>query len=154
LGLGERAGNAALDEVVMGLKHLRRTDPGVRSELLPRLSAVVARAAGREIPAGKPVVGAAVFAHESGIHAAGVLKRPETYEPFPPEEVGRRSEIVLGKHSGRAAVAHRLAGLGIDLEEDRLSDLLGAVRRFSSAHKRPLGDDELARLCGAGMTRW
>jgi homocitrate synthase NifV len=150
LGLGERAGNAALEEVALALKHLHGLETGIESTFLPEICEFVARAAGRPIPAGKSIVGAAAFAHESGIHADGVLKSGPTYEPFPPEEIGRCREIALGKHSGRRALEYRLARLGVDMDEDRLPELLAAVRHFSVETKRPVEDAELLRLCRSG----
>ncbi|MBI5014839.1 MAG: homocitrate synthase [Deltaproteobacteria bacterium] len=146
LGLGERAGNAALEEVAVALHHLWGFDTGVRLDALPALCEAVARAAGRPIPAGKPIAGAAAFCHESGIHADGVLKDPRTYEPFPPESVGRRREIVLGKHSGRSAVAHRLSQLGRVVPDGDLPRLLTEIRRLSARAKRPVADADLLRL--------
>jgi homocitrate synthase NifV len=150
LGLGERAGNAALEEVALALRHALRVNAGVDFSRLGELCDAVARAAGRPIPPGKAVVGEAAFAHESGIHADGVLKRPETYEPFAPEEVGRTRRIVLGKHSGRRAVLHRLAALGLEPSAGRLPGLVGEVRRLALAAKRALSDEDLLDLWRGG----
>lgn len=110
LGLGERAGNAPLEEVALALLQLSGLDPKIRTKLLPRLFKAVERASGRPIPPGKPIAGSAAFTHESGIHVDGLLKNPQTYQPFPPALVGRRHEIVGGKHSGGAALKY-LAGM-------------------------------------------
>jgi len=136
-GLGERAGNAALEEVVMALRHLLQVETGVLSPGLRILALQVAAASRRPLPAGKAVVGSAVFAHESGIHTKGVLATPGAYEPFPPEEVGGRRRLVLGKHAGRAGLRHVLRSSGIDVEEHALAPLLAAVREHHTAHKRP-----------------
>ncbi|RMG93785.1 MAG: homocitrate synthase [Candidatus Dadabacteria bacterium] len=103
LGLGERAGNAALEEVAVALWRCLGAPTGVRLDRLTRAASLVARVANRPIPPAKPVVGSDAFRHESGIHVDGLLKTPALYEPFPPALVGRRHEIVLGKHSGRRA---------------------------------------------------
>ena len=128
-GLGERAGNAPLEEVAMALRTCLRRPPGVDTSRLAGLSRLVADAAGRPVPAGKPVVGQGVFCHESGIHVRGLLDDPRTYEPFPPEEVGAApSRIALGKHSGTAAVRHVLAARGVAVTPDEVLELLAAIR--------------------------
>ncbi len=146
LGLGERAGNAALEQIVMSLKHLHGMETKVRTERLRPLCETVAQACGREIPPGQPVVGEAAFTHESGIHADGVLKDPALYEPYRPEETGGVRKIVLGKHSGRRALLHKLKELGLPLESLQVSDLLEKVRCLSLRRKRSLADWELSRL--------
>ena len=147
LGIGERAGNAALEEVVMALKHIYGLDEGLRVAVLPTLCRYVSRACGRAIPLGKPIVGAKVFSHESGIHAAAVLKNPANYEPYSPEELGMNREIAVGKHSGRSALAYRLNRLGIRKSDEEMRGLVMRVRSFSDAAKRVLSDDDLAFLC-------
>jgi len=112
-GFGERAGNAALEEVVAALHFLMGRQTGVKLEKLTELSALVAEKFGVKLQPNKPVVGANAFAHESGIHVHGVLSHPMTYEPIPPEAVGNRRRIVLGRHSGRHAVAWALEQLGV-----------------------------------------
>lgn len=147
LGLGERAGNAALEEVAVALALTLGVDTGLDWRRLARLCDEVSRASGRPIPAGKALAGAAAFAHESGIHADGVLKRADTYELLPPERVGRQRSLPLGKHSGRRAVAHRLAGLGVAaVPPDALAALVAAVRRQALATKRPVEDLNLLDL--------
>jgi homocitrate synthase NifV len=145
-GLGERAGIASLDEVVMGAARHLGLDLGVRTEGLCELAAYVARASGRPIPANKPITGGSVFEHESGIHVDGVLKVPESFEPFPPERVGGLRRVVIGKHSGSAAVQHVLRGEGITVERERLGPLVEAVRSEATVRKRPLTAAETADL--------
>ncbi len=111
-GFGERGGNAALEEVVAALHFLMERRTGVRMELLTRVSEEVARIFGVQLPPNKAVTGRNAFAHEAGIHVHGVLRNPATYEPMPPEAVGNRRRIVLGRHSGRAAVAYALERMG------------------------------------------
>jgi len=145
-GLGERAGNAALEEIVMGLRHLHGVESGVDSRALPALSALVADAAGRPVAAGKCIVGAAVFSHESGIHVDGLLKDRRNYESIDPAELGRSHRIVLGKHSGTAAVRATLGRLGLSLADDRVPHLLERVREHATRTKRAPDDADLRRL--------
>jgi homocitrate synthase NifV len=146
LGLGERAGNAALEEVAMAAKHISGFDSGIDVSRLVRLCTYVAKVSGRPIPPGKPIVGGRIFHHESGIHADGVLKWPGSYEAYPPEEVGLVREIAIGKHSGRSALVHRFKRMGIDLREEDAGEVLMEVRCISVGLKRELSDDELLRL--------
>lgn len=145
LGLGERAGNAALEEVVMALKHVWGVDLGLRVSELPRICRYVAQASGRNISPGKPIVGDKIFFHESEIHADGVIKNPRNYEPFSPDELGLSREISLGKHSGTRALAFRLRRLGIVKEDGEVADMVRTIR--SSPMKRALTDADLIRMC-------
>jgi homocitrate synthase NifV len=145
-GLGERAGNAALEEVAMAARHLHGVDCGVDTTQLPMLSQLVAQAANRPVAAGKSIVGAAVFRHESGIHVDGLLKDRGNYEAFAPEELGRTHELVLGKHSGTHGVRAACARLGLVLREGQAERLLGDIRRLAVARKAPLTDADLRHL--------
>jgi homocitrate synthase NifV len=145
-GLGERAGNAALEEVVMALKRIHGIDVGIDTPRLLELSRLVASAAGCEVPPWKAIVGANTFAHESGIHAHGVLQNPHTYEPFAPEEVGRERSLVIGKHSGRHMLSSFLTQHGIHLDDKETQLLLDAVRNESIQKKRNLTTQELLNL--------
>jgi len=145
-GLGERAGNAPTEEVAMALRHLLGVTVDLDTTAFRALACRVARASRRPLPVGKAVVGRAVFAHESGIHTAGVLACPGAYEPFRPEEVGGRRRLVLGKHAGRAGLRHELHRHGIDVEERALSPLLAAVREYHATGKRPPGPSALRLL--------
>lgn len=143
IGLGERAGNAALEEVVMALKHIYRIDLGFKTEMFREVAEYVSRASGRELPAWKAIVGSNMFAHESGIHADGAIKNPKTYEPFLPEEVGLERQIVVGKHSGTASLKNKYAEYGIRLTEHQAEELLPKIRAYTVSMKRPLFDKEL-----------
>lgn len=145
-GLGERAGNAAMEEVVMGLKYACGLDLGIDTRRFVEISRFVGQASGRSVPAWKAVVGERVFSHESGLHADGVLKNPLNYEGFNPKEVGLDRHLVLGKHSGSQALAHRLGELGIELNRVESMALLDRVRSMSQRNKRPLTDGELVSL--------
>lgn len=145
-GLGERAGNAALEEVVMALKRLQGIDLGIDTTRLLELSRLVATASGCKVPPWKAIVGENTFAHESGIHAHGVLQNPVTYEPFAPEEVGWERRLVVGKHSGRHLVSNLLQQQGISLNTDETQSILDAVRQQSVQNKRSLDLQELMNL--------
>jgi homocitrate synthase NifV len=143
LGLGERAGNAALEEVVAGLERLSQSKSSVDLLHLPRLAEIVSAASRRPIPAGKAIVGAAAFTHESGIHVDGLLKDPSTYEALSPQTFGLRRQIVLGKHSGAASVAGALQSLGLTADKGRTQRLLAKVHERSSQAKRNVSSEEL-----------
>jgi homocitrate synthase NifV len=145
-GLGERAGNAALEEVVMAARHLHGWTSGVDTTRLPRISQLVAQASGRPIAAGKSIVGASVFTHESGIHVDGLLKDRGNYETFRPEELGRSHQLVLGKHSGSHGVCNAFERLGVMLTGDEPHRLLDAIRTHVAASKCAPSDDDLLRL--------
>jgi homocitrate synthase NifV len=142
-GLGERAGNAPLEEAVMALRHLHRIETGVDSHRLPAISELVARASGRPVPPNKSIVGEAVFTHEAGIHVDGLLKHRANYEGFDPEELGRVHRLVLGKHSGSHGVIRAYAELGILLDDFQAHAILARIRHLAVASKRPPSDDEL-----------
>jgi homocitrate synthase NifV len=143
LGLGERAGNAALEEVASSLHQVSNVKTNVRLECLYALADLVARASQRPIPQNKPIVGEAVFSHESGIHVDGLLKNPETYEALSPALFGRKRQMVLGKHSGRSAVMNELRLLGLPVDEDCSKLVLEQVRQHADANKRAVSTDEL-----------
>lgn len=145
-GLGERAGNAALEEVVMGLKHACGIETGIDTHRFRELSLMVAKASRRELPSWKAVVGERVFAHESGLHADGVLKDPHNYEGFDPAEVGLVRQIVVGKHSGASGMIERYRELGIVLSRDAAGLLLPVVRHEALRRKRDLNDRELMNI--------
>ena len=142
-GLGERAGNAALEEVAMALKCLYGVDLSVNTRDFLNLCEYVARASGRPLAVSKPIVGANTFAHESGIHADGVIKDPSTYEVFSPEEVGLQRQIIIGKHSGSKAVMLKFREYGIDLSKEEADELLALIRSVTVDMKRTLFDKEL-----------
>jgi homocitrate synthase NifV len=152
-GLGERAGNAALEEVVMALKRIYGIQADIDTRRLLELSQLVASASNCTLPPWKAVVGENTFAHESGIHAAGVLKNPVTYEPFAPEEVGCERRLVVGKHSGRHLLSNLLQQYGVTLEQDETQSVLEAVRNLSIQVKRSLTVEELLNLVPNGRIR-
>jgi homocitrate synthase NifV len=145
-GLGERAGNAALEEVVMALKRIYGIQLGIDTKRLLELSRLVAVASNCPVPPWKAVVGENTFAHESGIHAHGVMQNPVTYEPFDPAEVGWDRRFVVGKHSGRHAVQAILQQHGIMLNPADAQSVLEAIRSISVRLKRNLTIQELLNL--------
>jgi homocitrate synthase NifV len=149
LGLGERAGNAPLEEVVTGLGETLGRLTGVNLVRLPALATLVADAACRAIPENKPIVGSMVFSHESGIHVSGLLRDAATYEALDPVRFGRERRIVLGKHSGRAALRSTLRSIGLDCDHERMERLLAEVRARASLTKRPVELAHLALMHGA-----
>jgi len=142
-GLGERAGNAALEEVVMGLKHVHHLGTGVDLTRFDALSKLVASASGRPVAWHKSIVGDGAFTHEAGIHVDGLLKDPHNYQGIDPAEVGRTHRLVLGKHSGRHAVQMAYAEqLATAIDDGQAERLLPLVRRFVTRTKHaPEGAD-------------
>ncbi|MGZ8409662.1 MAG: homocitrate synthase [Hyphomicrobium sp.] len=145
-GLGERAGNAPLEEVVVALEQLYGLRCGVATERLAMISALVEQASGRPVPAGKSIVGAAVFTHESGIHVHGLLRDPANYQALDPQALGRRHQIVLGKHSGITAIVHACHNLGLDVDAQQAAAILSRVRAHAEATKTAPGPETLLRF--------
>ena len=127
-GIGERAGNAALEELVMSLKFIYGVDLGFDVSKFCELSKLVESLTHMDIPYNKPIVGKNIFRHESGIHVDAVIEEPLTYEPFLPEVIGHRRQIVLGKHSGCRAVRAKLNECGIDVTKDELCKIVEQVK--------------------------
>jgi homocitrate synthase NifV len=145
-GLGERAGNAALEEVVMALKRIYGLNLGITTQRLSALSNLVQQATGDPLPRWKAVVGQNAFTHEAGIHADGILHDPMTYAAFSPDEVGCEHRLVAGKHSGRHLIHYLLQQRGIVLNDEQERSLLERVRHESARLKRSLTDEELLAL--------
>lgn len=146
-GLGERTGNSPLEEVVMALKHLYGVDLRIDTKRFREVAEYVANASQRAIPIWKAIVGDNVFAHESGIHADGIIKNPANYEAFRPEEVGLQRQMIIGKHSGTKALMHKFSvEFGIQLSPSMANSLLEQVRAAAVELKRPLFDKELLLL--------
>lgn len=148
-GLGERAGNAALEEVVAGLRHLYRLDTGIDLQRFASVSQLVAQASGRPVAWQKSLVGEGVFDHEAGIHVDGLLKDPHNYQGIDPHELGRRHRFVLGKHSGIHGLTYAYAQLGISLTRDQAEALLEQLRAFATRTKRAPLSEELLGFYGA-----
>ncbi|MTW18559.1 homocitrate synthase [Rhodoplanes serenus] len=146
IGLGERAGNAPLEEVAVALKQLHGRDTGVDFARLGDIAAVVAAAARRPIPVAKAIVGDHIFTHESGIHVDGLLKDHRTYQALDPGLLGRAHRITLGKHSGVAAVTMALDALRLSADADEVAQILARVRDRALATKAPVDDDALRAI--------
>ncbi|CAA7615272.1 homocitrate synthase [Magnetospirillum sp. UT-4] len=142
-GLGERAGNAPLEEVVVALDHLHGIDTGVAKTSLAEVSRLVAAASGRPVPVNKSIVGDAIFTHESGIHVSGLLRDRRNYEALDPGELGRRHTVVLGKHSGLTSVLHAYGELGLHPGVPEARKVLARVRAHALATKRSPSPTEL-----------
>jgi 2-isopropylmalate synthase len=149
-GLGERDGNAALEEIVMALKTRHDRMPystGLKTEIITKASRLVSTITGFPVQPNKAIVGANAFAHESGIHQDGMLKHAGTYEIMTPESVGlMRSTLVMGKHSGRHALARRFQQLGYELEDEQLGGIYQAFLELAERKRQILDEDLLALL--------
>ena len=153
-GLGERAGNASLDEVVMAARLTLELDSGVNPRCLTLLGHIVADASRRPIPAAKPVTGTASFLHESGIHCAALEKDRNSFELIHPAEVGQATpEFVVGKHSGTWALMAVLGRHGIHLERSVAAQLLDRIRKCARHDKRALTLDEVLVLARELISR-
>ncbi|MCG2909200.1 MAG: isopropylmalate synthase [Sulfolobaceae archaeon] len=140
-GIGERAGNASLEEVVMALKKLLGYEVNVKTYLLYETSRLVAELTGVPVPYFKAIVGENAFGHESGIHVHGVIENPLTYEPISPEEVGNFRRIALGKHSGIHGLRKLLSEQGIELSDEELREVLKEIKKLAeSGHKVTVDD--------------
>ncbi len=144
-GLGERAGNAPLEEIVMAVRNLYGRQTGVDPLALGQVSKLVADASGRPVPVNKPIVGEAIFTHESGIHVHGILRDPKNYEALSPAELGRSHTLVLGKHSGVASIVHACNALGLAPGEAQARAILSRVRRQAGETKHAPTADDLTR---------
>ncbi len=148
-GLGERAGNTSLEEVVMAIKtrpDLYTEPPRIDTKQIYRTSKLVYNIIGQSAPHNKPIVGANAFAHESGIHQHGVLANKSTYEIMTPESVGiQTNQMVLGKHSGKHAFTERLKELGYELDDDRIVEVFGKFKELCDK-KKTVTDGDIEAL--------
>ena len=150
-GVGERAGNAALEEVAIALAHCYDVET-IDTEGLYSLADTTASATGVALPSNKAVVGENAFAHESGIHTDGTLKDDAMYEPYPPELVGRERRLVLGKHTGRAGVRAALAEHDIEASAEEVSEIVSRVTELAERGKR-VTDTDLLAICAEVQQR-
>ena len=142
-GLGERAGNAALEEVAVGLMQLYGMETGIDLRNFTALSHQVATASGDTIGSRKSLIGRDVFSHEAGIHVDGLLKDPNNYQGVDPALVGRQHQLVLGKHSGSQGVMYAYRQLGVAINQGQAGRLLPLIRQFVSFNKRAPQSAEL-----------
>jgi homocitrate synthase NifV len=150
LGMATANALAGVQAGARSLKQIHGVDLGIETRCFWELSQLVAIASQNPVPPWKAIVGSNAFSHESGIHAAGVLQNPSSYEPFNPDEVGAKRHLVAGKHSGRHLVANLLQQQGVDLAKDKAQSVLDAVRQRSLQVKRGLTSEELLNLVQAG----
>jgi homocitrate synthase NifV len=150
--LGERAGNAALEQVVMAMQHSLGLASGIECRALHSLCELVARASARPIPVSQPITGEAIFQHESGIHCHSLLKDRQSYEPFFAAELGRVApEFVIGRHSGSESVLQLLSQLGVDTTRAVANRMLPQIRRRSVLNKSSLTHAELMQIFRATL---
>ncbi|MEN8077140.1 2-isopropylmalate synthase [Clostridioides difficile] len=153
-GLGERAGNAALEEVVMALrtrKDIYDCETSISTERIYRISSIVAHLSGISVQPNKAIVGTNAFAHESGIHQDGVLKNRETYEIMTPESVGfKTSNMVLGKHSGRHAFEDRIIELGYNLTKEQINEGFKKFKDLADK-KKEISDKDIEAIVNQGV---
>ncbi|MGM0559856.1 MAG: 2-isopropylmalate synthase [Pseudomonadota bacterium] len=155
-GIGERAGNCAMEEVVMALRTRNDVMPystGIDTTKITKASRLVSTITGFSVQPNKAIVGANAFAHESGIHQDGMLKNAQTYEIMTPESVGlNRSTLVMGKHSGKHAFKSKLAELGIELEENQLKDAFVRFKDLAD-HKKEIFDEDIIAIVDDAVVR-
>lgn len=142
-GLGERAGNAAFEELVMALKYIEGVDMGFNTTLFRALSEYVAEASSRILPTWKPIVGGNLFVYESESKASGVLVNPETYELFKEKDVGLERKVILGKYSGVSTIIYKLNTLGFKISSKEAEELAEIIRDKAVSLKRALFDSEI-----------
>jgi D-citramalate synthase len=143
-GLGERAGNTPLEELVMALEVLYGVKTGIRTGEIYHLASLVSRLTKVPLPTNKAIVGEMAFTHESGIHAHGILRDSRTYEPIRPEMVGRRRRIVLGKHSGTASVEAALQEMNYRADRHQVAEIVARIKKLGDEGKRVTDADLMA----------
>ncbi|OYT50051.1 2-isopropylmalate synthase [Candidatus Bathyarchaeota archaeon ex4484_231] len=149
-GLGERAGNASLEEVVVSLKLLYNVDTNIKTEKLYDTSLLVSRVTGITVQPNKAIVGENAFVHESGIHTHAILSEPLTYEPIPPEIVGRTRRLAVGKHAGSKGIEAALREMGLTPTDKQLNEIFMRVKSLGDKGKR-VTDADLKALAESVM---
>jgi len=149
-GLGERAGNASLEEVIVSLKLLYNTETAIKTELLYETSTLVSRLTGITVQPNKAIVGENAFVHESGIHTHAILAEPPTYEPIPPAIVGRTRRLVAGKHAGSTGINAALNEMGLYPTDAQLKDIFLRVKTLGDKGKR-VTDADLQAIANSVM---
>lgn len=143
-GLGERAGNADLEQTVMSLEALYGINTGINTKYLKETSELVERFSQITLPPNFPIVGKNAFTHESGIHAHAVINKCTTFEPIKPESVGQKSRLVIGKHTGKHAVKAALESSGYKVNEEQLGEIVNRIKKLFEKHKRISDEDFIA----------
>ncbi len=134
-GIGERAGNASMEEVVMSLEWLYKYNTGIKHEMIYRTSRLVSRLTGVPVSPNKALVGGNAFTHEAGIHVHGLIADKSTYEPMNPEYIGRQRQIVLGKHAGRSSIILALKEMGLEADEVQIEEIFNRVKQLGDQGK-------------------
>lgn len=134
-GIGERAGNTSLEEVVMGLENLYGYRTNIKLDEIYTASRLVSRLTGIMVAPNKAIVGGNAFTHEAGIHVHGLMADTSTYEPMKPETIGRQRKIVLGKHAGKSSVILALKELGLDVDDDQLNEIVDRIKELGDKGK-------------------
>ncbi len=145
-GLGERAGNAPLEEVAAAAKFSLNQNLGIHLKDITRICKFVEKASNRTVSQTKPITGELITSHESGIHCRSLLNNPMSYHAFHPDEVGKSSRFVIGKHSGVSSVLDALTGMGINISAEQGKELLPMVKKLASEKKDGVNNDELREL--------
>ncbi|QOG11217.1 homocitrate synthase [Arcobacter sp. FWKO B] len=146
IGLGERAGNASFEQVLMSLKYQFNQNIIIHPSKLKQLVHFVSCAANIPISNTMPIIGKNIFAHESGIHVDGMIKDDIAYEPFTPQSVGLKRDFPIGKHSGSSTLSYHLQKYGLDVDKSKLYDLIQSVRDIVTSRKKVLNSKELKEL--------
>ena len=146
IGLGERAGNASFEQILMSLKHQFKENRDINALKLQELVHTVSQAANRPISVSRPIVGADIFSHESGIHVNGMIKNPLSYEAFEPQSVGMSRHFPIGKHSGTSTLLYHLYASGIKPRKQKVQNMLPLVRQIVTSRKKVLNPQELKEL--------
>ena len=134
-GIGERAGNASMEEVVMSLEWLYKYNTGIKHEMIYRTSRLVSRLTGVPVSPNKALVGGNAFTHEAGIHVHGLIADKSTYEPMNPEYIGRQRQIVLGKHAGRSSITLALKEMDLEADEVQTEEIFNRVKQLGDQGK-------------------
>lgn len=145
-GIGERAGNASLEQVIIALRYLYNIKKKYKTKNLKKLSECVEEYSGIFVSQNQPIVGANAFRHESGIHTDGLIKFPYTYESFPPEVVGQKRKFVIGKMSGKHSIIEKLKEYDITASDEEVDRILKEVKIFAEQRKSALSDDEFVSI--------
>lgn len=142
-GLGERAGNGALEEIAVGLKYSLHEDVRLDLKRLNPICLLVSLATERQTPRSKPIIGKDVFTHTSSIHIDGIQKDFANYQTYPPESVGRQHSTAFGKYSGRKTILRLLEAKGVELNQDTIEDVLRKILHLTNQLKRPLEEEDV-----------
>ncbi|EGW39322.1 HMGL-like family protein [Desulfosporosinus sp. OT] len=145
-GLGERAGNASLEEVAVALKYSLNKEVRLELKRLNSICLMVSLATDRKIPQAKPIIGKDVFTHTSSIHIDGIQKDYANYQTYPPESVGREHSTSFGKYSGRKTILRLLRAKGIELDQETIDDLLIKILHQTHQLKRPLDEEDIMEI--------